>query len=152
MSLTDYEKYHLYDYVYTRVYYRGRCKHNNSGTVRFYPNTDSGFNLHVKQSNSNDFICDSSDNSKLIFKKKGLYVISFIDSHKASGSFTLKVEKSNNTHDEVEYNETDNKWLPFSYTTIMEADVDTTLKISADNGAQFDGLIYSSINIYKIAN
>ena len=152
MSLTDYEKYHLYDYVYTRVFYRGHCKHNNSGTVRFYPNTDAGFSANITQSDSNDFICDSSDNSKLIFKKKGLYVISFIDSHKASRSFTLKVEKSNNTHDEVQYNTTVNKWLPFPYTTIMESDVDTTLKISANNGTQFDGLIYSSISIYKIAN
>ena len=171
MSLTDYEKYHLHDHVCTKsdvydksyidtqipkkIFYRGHCKHNNHGTVRFYPNTDINVSINVSQSN-NDFVCDLNDNKKLLIKNKGLYILTFSDGYKCSQdcNFEMKMDKIshnvNSKYIQISLKNTNNSWKTMSFTTVMEVEDDTTIQSELHNSGILDGLTYSYITIYRL--
>ena len=46
--------------------------------MKFYVNGTAGHNSYLQQSNNDHFICNSSDNKKLIIRQAGLYNIFII--------------------------------------------------------------------------
>ena len=140
-----------------KIFYRGKCHHNNDQKVKFYSNGTLQHATNVKQSHNNDFVSSLSSNTKLLIKNKGTYILSFWDGIKSNrtGYLNLKMDKYSLSvaGGTVKFptQNTNKSWATFQFTTVLEVADNTNLEMEVNNNnIMLDGLSYSYLTIYKI--
>lgn len=67
-----------------KIWYPGNLAHDNKQEVAFYVNGTIEHSLEIRQSDINDFICESADNKKLKIMNNGMYSITVYNGYKSS--------------------------------------------------------------------
>ncbi|PFX17101.1 Collagen alpha-4(VI) chain [Stylophora pistillata] len=138
-----------------KIWYRGKCAHNNKSQVSFYQNGTSNHATNVSQSANDDFTVSSSDTKKLVIKHAGLYLITLVDGVKSTTSSNLKFTLSNQFVSftkglQLPLPNTSGNWGTYANTLLLYFQANTSMSIEADNSNTIlDGLGFSYLMIVK---